>query len=136
MGIWGYILPLVVTPVVMAAAWFSAKRPSHAVFVPTNPQLFRFKRNSPVSSANGAASGGKDSPTNGPVAAGGVDDEANTELLSIQSVLETRVPSALAEYRPSWWLPNGHAQTAYVIAGNFSKVDQVVYERCAIPLLP
>lgn len=133
MGIWGYILPLVVTPVVMAVAWFRAKR-SNAVFVPTNPQLFKFRRNTAVSSANVAATGRNDSPANGTV--NGVDDDAKTELLSIQSVLETLVPSALVEYRPSWWLPNGHAQTAYVIGGNFSKVDRVVYERYAIPLIP
>lgn len=34
--------------------------------------------------------------------------------LSLGEFLETRCPSALKVFKPSWWLFNGHLQTAFV----------------------
>ncbi|KAF8308153.1 AB-hydrolase YheT [Clavulina sp. PMI_390] len=58
--------------------------------------------------------------------------DKETEELTIKEIIETRVPSALSPFSPSWWLPNGHAQTGYVVAGNFEDMDRIVYERTLI----
>lgn len=124
MGLLDSLLAFVLTPFVMVAAFLGTKH-APALFYPAKPQLFSFRRRSPPVSAITNSSNGADKP--------GFDldpsEDSKTELLSIRDVLETRVPSALEGYAPSWWLPNGHAQTAYVVAGNFTKVDQLVYER-------
>lgn len=132
MSVWGSIAAVIATPLVLAAAWSGAKY-APTLFFPTKPQLFKFKRTSAHNSGNGAAVDSKDGPVStsiGGVIANGVDDALKTELLSVQTLLETRVPSLFSGYAPSWWLPSGHMLTGYVVAGDFTKVDQVVYERC------
>ena len=68
------------------------------------------------------------------------------ERLSLRTLIESRCPSLVKEYKPSWWLfksveptiyvclirrppYSGHFQTAYCVAGDFSKIDEVHYER-------
>jgi hypothetical protein len=49
--------------------------------------------------------------------------------MDIRTFLQSRVPSLYQEFSPTWWLPSGHFQTAYVVMGDFSRVDTVDYER-------
>lgn len=56
------------------------------------------------------------------------------ERMSINTFLETHVPSLFEGYRPCWWLPNGHFQTIYMSLKDFTKVDQVIYERTVLRL--
>lgn len=53
------------------------------------------------------------------------------DWVSFQTFLETNVPSLFRAYLPARWLPNGHAQTIYTATGDFTKVDQIQYERYA-----
>lgn len=62
-------------------------------------------------------------------ATGFKEPDSRIESLSLRSFIETRVPSLFEGYTPTWWLPNGHMQTGYVVAGDFTKVDHVMYER-------
>ncbi|KAA1471193.1 AB-hydrolase YheT [Dentipellis sp. KUC8613] len=43
-------------------------------------------------------------------------------------------PSLFAKFRSAWWLTGGHLQTLYSVVGDFSKVDQVVYDRKLLKL--
>ncbi|KAG8988341.1 hypothetical protein FRB90_002816 [Tulasnella sp. 427] len=61
-------------------------------------------------------------------------DEGETERISLRKFVETRVPSLSKPYHPCWWLPNGHAQTAYCVVANFDAVDTVVYKRTLLRL--
>ncbi|KAF8582691.1 AB-hydrolase YheT [Ramaria rubella] len=54
-------------------------------------------------------------------------DSSNS--VSLKSFIETRCPSVLTKFSPAWWLFNGHLQTGYCVAGDFSTVDKIVYER-------
>jgi len=150
MAVWDTVLSVILTPFVMAAAWLNTKYPT-AMFFPQKPQLFTFKRRSPPNPIqepipNGAAAATNEISANGHAAvsdsgaSSGIDSNdavlGKTELISVQTVLETRVPSLFAGFSPSWWLPNGHLQTGYVVAGNFSKVDAIMYERCERNLIP
>ena len=129
----------------MAIGWLGTKtKQSTAMFFPTKPQLFRFKR-SPQLSTDSANANGNGTTTTSTIANGGgapdlgttttksglgVDsDSDDVEPISVQTVLETRVPTLFKDFKPSWWLPNGHMQTGYVVAGDFSKVDTIMYER-------
>lgn len=107
MGLLALIAPLVLVPLMLIGSWLGATHVPQAFF-PSSPTQFKFKS--------------KDESE------AGLDD-AKTETLTIQSLLETRVPSLFRGYAPSWWLPNGHLQTGYVVAGDFTKVDAVTYER-------
>lgn len=49
--------------------------------------------------------------------------------MSLRTLVESRVPSLTKPYRPCWWLPTGHVQTAYCVMANFDAVDAVVYKR-------
>lgn len=51
------------------------------------------------------------------------------ERMSFRTFIETRVPSLSKPYKPCWWLPTGHVQTAYCVMANFDAVDTVVYKR-------
>ena len=121
----------------MVAVWFKSgtEQPTTMMFFPTKPQLFTFRRRSqPVDSPapNGAADTASIANGSIPDASAGssrVDHVKTEELISVQTVLETRVPSLFKSFKPSWWLPNGHTQTGYVVAGDFTKVDQITYER-------
>ncbi|TFK80926.1 AB-hydrolase YheT [Polyporus arcularius HHB13444] len=57
------------------------------------------------------------------------------ERVSLREFLELRCPSLHKEYRPAWWLNNGHLQTAYCVLGDFSKIDRVEYDRKLIRTL-
>ncbi|KAI0006014.1 AB-hydrolase YheT [Russula compacta] len=52
---------------------------------------------------------------------------AASENTSLRALLELHCPSLLSLFRPAWWF--GHLQTMYAIIGDFSSLDQVVYER-------
>ncbi|RXW24113.1 hypothetical protein EST38_g1711 [Candolleomyces aberdarensis] len=52
-----------------------------------------------------------------------------TDLLSLQELLETRCPSLFTEFKPLWWLFNGHLQTIYCVLGDFSNRDHMTYRR-------
>ncbi|EIN07419.1 AB-hydrolase YheT [Punctularia strigosozonata HHB-11173 SS5] len=56
-------------------------------------------------------------------------DQDKWETTSIRAFIESRCPSLLAGFKPIWWGWTGHAQTAYCVAGDFSQVDKVVYDR-------
>jgi hypothetical protein len=49
--------------------------------------------------------------------------------MDIRTFLQSRVPSLYQEFSPTWWLPSGHFQTAYVALGDFSKIDLIDYAR-------
>ena len=53
--------------------------------------------------------------------------------MSMKAVLSEKVPSLSIPYRQCWWLPNGHLQTAYCVAGNFESVDFMEYRRYVHP---
>ncbi|KAJ7475904.1 AB-hydrolase YheT [Mycena latifolia] len=54
---------------------------------------------------------------------------------SLRELVESRCTSLSSKYRPVWWLFNGHAQTLYSLVGDFTKVDQVWYQRQLLRLL-
>ncbi|KAG8849874.1 hypothetical protein FRB91_009555 [Serendipita sp. 411] len=58
----------------------------------------------------------------------------NEGSLTIKEFANKYCPAVFTGFKPSWWLPNGHAQTAYVAMGNFEEVDKVKYERKYIRL--
>ncbi|CCA69296.1 related to acyltransferase, has a minor role in medium-chain fatty acid ethyl ester biosynthesis [Serendipita indica DSM 11827] len=49
--------------------------------------------------------------------------------LSILDFTKKYAPAVLSRFQPAWWLPNGHAQTAYCATGNFENIDRVQYQR-------
>ncbi|KAF8478227.1 AB-hydrolase YheT [Gautieria morchelliformis] len=49
--------------------------------------------------------------------------------ISLKTFIESRCQSIFKEFKPAWWLFNGHLQTAYCVIGDFSTIDQIVYER-------
>ena len=49
--------------------------------------------------------------------------------MDLRTFLQSRVPSLYQEFSPTWWLPSGHFQTAYVALGDFSKIDLIDYAR-------
>ncbi|KAI0054048.1 AB-hydrolase YheT [Auriscalpium vulgare] len=53
---------------------------------------------------------------------------------SLRELVHKHCLSLFAEYQPAWWLFNGHLQTAYSAVGDFSHVDEVVYERTLLRL--
>ncbi|KAI8998729.1 AB-hydrolase YheT [Trametes punicea] len=48
---------------------------------------------------------------------------------SLRDFIRLRCPSLFKEFRPAWWLHNGHLQTAYCVIGDFSRIDKVEYDR-------
>ncbi|KII88545.1 hypothetical protein PLICRDRAFT_111152 [Plicaturopsis crispa FD-325 SS-3] len=62
-------------------------------------------------------------------------DEEEVEQTSLRAFVEQRCPSLHNEFKPAWWLFNGHLQTGWCVVGDFSKVDKVVYERKCIRLV-
>lgn len=61
--------------------------------------------------------------------------QKNTRQGTIQSLVEEHCLALKKNYNPSWWLPNGHAQTMYCVAGDFSQVDHISYTRYRILLM-
>ncbi|KAF8798005.1 AB-hydrolase YheT [Phlegmacium glaucopus] len=58
------------------------------------------------------------------------DKESNeVQYISIRTLLETRCKSLFSDFRPLWWLFNGHLQTIYCVLGDFSKNDCMWYDR-------
>ncbi|KAF7374833.1 AB hydrolase-1 domain-containing protein [Mycena sanguinolenta] len=55
--------------------------------------------------------------------------------VSLQELVESRCQSLSSKFRPSWWLFNGHLQTLYSVLGDFSKTDQMWYDRRLLRLL-
>lgn len=55
--------------------------------------------------------------------------QAAEERMSMRTFITKRVPSLSTPYRPCWWLPTGHVQTAYCVVADFETVDTVVYKR-------
>ncbi|KAJ7455390.1 Alpha/Beta hydrolase protein [Mycena galericulata] len=55
--------------------------------------------------------------------------------VSLRELVESRCRSLSSKYRPVWWLFNGHLQTIFAIVGDFTKVDQVWYERRLLRLV-
>lgn len=54
------------------------------------------------------------------------------ERMSLRSFVESRIPSLSKPYKPCWWLPTGHVQTAYCVMADFDAVDTVVYKRLVL----
>lgn len=52
-----------------------------------------------------------------------------TSQENLQEFIEARCPSLFKQFCPTWWLFNGHLQTAYAVVGDFSKIDKVEYDR-------
>lgn len=53
----------------------------------------------------------------------------NTANVSLETLIEERVPSLQKAFNPCWWLPGGHAQTLYSAMADFNNVDIVSYKR-------
>ncbi|KAL1412997.1 hypothetical protein Q8F55_000746 [Vanrija albida] len=49
--------------------------------------------------------------------------------LTVDQWVEDNVPSLKGTFTPSWWLPNGHLQTMWIVSADFSKADIVKYTR-------
>lgn len=58
-----------------------------------------------------------------------------TEQRSLRELIEGRCISLFDDFKPVWWLNNGHTQTVYCVVGDFSKSDQVQYSRTYLRLL-
>ncbi|KAJ7285054.1 AB-hydrolase YheT [Mycena rebaudengoi] len=59
----------------------------------------------------------------------------NAESASLRDLVEARCTALFTKCHSVWWLFNGHLQTAYAIVGDFTKVDQVWYQRRLLRLL-
>ncbi|KAF8636529.1 hypothetical protein AX17_003342 [Amanita inopinata Kibby_2008] len=57
------------------------------------------------------------------------NDSDKTEEATLRELLEARCPSLFSDFRPAWWLFNGHLQTIYCVLGDFTRIDQVTYHR-------
>ncbi|KAF8206359.1 AB-hydrolase YheT [Mycena galopus ATCC 62051] len=57
------------------------------------------------------------------------------ESVSLRELVESKCPSLSSKFRPAWWLFNGDMQTLYSVLGDFSKVDQMWYQRRLLRLL-
>lgn len=112
MSAWLQIGPVLLLPLLFLAGWLTRTVPTSFHF-PTTPLRFKVKR-----SASSDEKGSK--------------NVARTELTSIREFLESRVPSLFEPYSPTWWMSNGHIQTGYLVAADFTKVDKIVYERTLI----
>ncbi|KDQ60843.1 hypothetical protein JAAARDRAFT_190982 [Jaapia argillacea MUCL 33604] len=62
-------------------------------------------------------------------------DSGQVESYTLRSLIESKCPSLLTEYRPAWWLKSGHLQTFYCVTGDFSKIDPVEYDRKLLRLM-
>ncbi|OJA21619.1 hypothetical protein AZE42_01663 [Rhizopogon vesiculosus] len=63
------------------------------------------------------------------------EQRSTTTSVFLREFVERRCPSLHAEFRPAWWLSNGHLQTLYCVLGDFSQRDKVVYNRTFLRLL-
>ncbi|KAF8305023.1 AB-hydrolase YheT [Clavulina sp. PMI_390] len=106
-----HIGPILIFPFLLLLGWLTRTIPT-SIYYPRTPLKFKVKRNDP-SDPKGAK---------------------KTELMGIRDFLESRVPSLYKPFEPTWWLLNGHMQTGYVVAADFTKVDEIVYERTLLRL--
>ncbi|KAJ3517143.1 hypothetical protein NLJ89_g687 [Agrocybe chaxingu] len=63
------------------------------------------------------------------------DKSDEVEHISLRTLLETRCKTLFTPFRPLWWLSNGHLQTLYCVVGDFSKNDQMWYDRTYLRLI-
>ncbi|KAJ7650145.1 Alpha/Beta hydrolase protein [Roridomyces roridus] len=61
--------------------------------------------------------------------------KSTAQATSLRELVESRCPSLFSKCRPPWWLRSGHLQTLYAVVGDFSKQDQVWYQRRLLRLL-
>ncbi|EIW85205.1 AB-hydrolase YheT [Coniophora puteana RWD-64-598 SS2] len=59
---------------------------------------------------------------------------ASEESVSISEFVQRRCPSLARDFVPAWWLFNGHLQTLYSVLGDFTKTDNVIYQRTYLRL--
>ncbi|CAE6422363.1 unnamed protein product [Rhizoctonia solani] len=64
----------------------------------------------------------------------GNGDASTSRNLSVRALVETSCPSLMQDYKPSWWLRGGHVQTAFCVVGDFTRVDEILYERTLLSL--
>lgn len=57
------------------------------------------------------------------------DEDNGIEHVSLRHLVETRCQSLFTEFRPLWYLFNGHLQTIYCVFADFSKRDHMRYNR-------
>jgi len=119
-------LPILLLPVLFVVGYLTAPH-FPKVHYPTSPLQFKVRQRARTLNGIGAGAGGDVKHVNG--IGNGTAKKDKTEMVDIQTFLQTRVPSLFEGYRPSWWLPGGHVQTLYVVSGNFEKIDQILYER-------
>ncbi|KAG8960904.1 hypothetical protein FRC03_006023 [Tulasnella sp. 419] len=62
------------------------------------------------------------------------EEESEGEYMSLKALVENRCPSLRTPYVPCWWMPTGHAQTAYIVMADFNDVDPVIYKRTLLRL--
>ncbi|KAK7014882.1 AB hydrolase-1 domain-containing protein [Favolaschia claudopus] len=60
------------------------------------------------------------------------DGSVSTE--SLENLVEIRCPSLRSPFNPVWWLFSGHLQTIFCVVGDFSKSDQLQYNRTLLRL--
>jgi len=63
------------------------------------------------------------------------EESKEVEHISIRTLVETRCKSLFIEFRPMWWLSNGHLQTLYCVIGDFTQNDLVSYDRKYLRLI-
>ncbi|KAF9514147.1 hypothetical protein BS47DRAFT_1382135 [Hydnum rufescens UP504] len=123
MGLLQQILPILILPLLLLAVNLTAKHVPKVHF-PASPLHFKVKQQTCIQ--NGGRPNGDTEGTNGH------SHQKKYDLTSIATFLQSRVPSLFEGYRTTWWLPSGHLQTLYVVAGDFTKADKVAYERTLI----
>ncbi|OBZ76520.1 hypothetical protein A0H81_03497 [Grifola frondosa] len=64
-----------------------------------------------------------------------VHDQEVLQVLTMREFFLSRCPSLAEGFHASWMLFNGHLQTVYNIFGDFSNVDEVVYDRKLLRLM-
>ncbi|KAK7033177.1 AB hydrolase-1 domain-containing protein [Favolaschia claudopus] len=57
------------------------------------------------------------------------------ESVSLRDLVQTRCHSLSSKFRPAWWLFNAHLQTLYSVLGDFTRIDQVWYDRRLLRLI-
>lgn len=60
---------------------------------------------------------------------------ADSDKLSLKALVLSRCRSLFSEYKSTWWLANGHLQTAYSVMADFTMTDKMYYNRQYIRLL-
>ncbi|KAF9514146.1 hypothetical protein BS47DRAFT_1343474 [Hydnum rufescens UP504] len=123
MGLLQQILPILILPLLLLLGNMTAKQVPK-VYFPASPLHFKVKQHNHVQ--NGGVPNGNANGTNGH------SQRKKYDFISIATFLQSRVPSLFEGYRTTWWLPSGHLQTLYVVAGDFTKTDRLIYERTLI----